>query len=317
MQSLMISSARNLMRRAPAPLLVLLFASCPVGAEEAARPPEIKLINAGAAPRRELRLAPKTGQSDRMVMDMTMSMAMDMGGRKAPATKSPPIRMGMEIKVDDVKPGGDIHYTARFTEAGAVGDDPAQKAMAAMINASMGAMKEVSIEAVVSDQGHPRSFELKGLDKLPAAMKQQMGGMESQFSQMAAPMPAEAVGVGAKWEVAQHINANGIAVDQTCAYEITAITGDRIDMKISLLQSGKEQLMKNEALPAGTTIKVLKLASTGEGSATFDLAHISPVSSTVRVHSATEMEVNMAGTAQRMSTDMDMVMDMKSEPVKP
>ncbi|MFO1492238.1 MAG: DUF6263 family protein [Kiritimatiellia bacterium] len=277
------------------------------------------------ADRRRIRAAPRTppgsqGRPDgrhEHSMTMKMSTAMNMADRKMPAVKSPPIAMKMDIKIDSVDAAGDIHYTARFTEAGVSTDDPAQAAMASIINQSLAGLKDMTITAAVSNQGHIRSATTSGLDKLSPAMKQQMGGIENQLGQMSAPLPDEAVGVGGSWEVTQHMTMNGLEIDQVCVYEIAAITGSRVDLKISLKQSAPEQAMKNEALPPGTTLKVLKLASTGEGTATFDLTRVASAASQTRVHSVTDMEVNAGGRRQVMSTDMNMDMDMRSEPAKP
>src|SRR5262245_19000863 len=76
---------------------------------------ELKLLDPGKEPRRELRLKAKVGQADKMKMTMTMDMAVKMGGKAQPATKLPPMVMNMLMKVVETMPNGDIRYEFSLT----------------------------------------------------------------------------------------------------------------------------------------------------------------------------------------------------------
>src|SRR5688572_12994606 len=90
--------------------LSLSFAEPAAGqdaAADAGKVAEIKVLEPGAAPRRELRYQFRKGAVETMVMDMTMSMRMTVNGQQVPAMDMPTMRMAMRLETVELLPGGD------------------------------------------------------------------------------------------------------------------------------------------------------------------------------------------------------------------
>src|SRR5207245_1035101 len=85
--------------------------------------PQVKLLDAGAEPRKVLRLHPKTG--DKQTLNMTMKMAMDikLGEMQNPAMKLPPMKLTLEVTAKAVSAEGEITYELVMRDA-SVGDEP-------------------------------------------------------------------------------------------------------------------------------------------------------------------------------------------------
>src|SRR5260221_13223226 len=73
-------------------------------------PAIVTVITPGAAPRIPLRYTVPNGYKDHMVMEMSMSLSMDMAGMALPAMQMPLMRIGADLDVTSVTASGDISY---------------------------------------------------------------------------------------------------------------------------------------------------------------------------------------------------------------
>jgi len=65
-------------------------------------PPILRLVSAGAEPRRELRYRFAAGSLHRFVMTMRMSVGVEVDGRDAPVQRAPAMRMTLDCRVAEV-----------------------------------------------------------------------------------------------------------------------------------------------------------------------------------------------------------------------
>src|SRR4051794_29556904 len=77
----------------------------------------IKLVDAGAEPRKELRLHPSAGDKQTCVMTTRMGMEMKMGETSNPGMKLPGMILTMDMTVKSVSPEGEITYDTVITDA--------------------------------------------------------------------------------------------------------------------------------------------------------------------------------------------------------
>jgi hypothetical protein len=175
----------------------------PPGFPAAGEPPVVTMLSAGAAPRTALRYALETGQSSTMEMGMLMSMAMEMGGMAAPEVQMPLMKFTATLEVTEVAANGDISYRVKFsgnTVEDTPGVDPS--IIAAMRGQNLDLTGVESLGTVTS-RGLTKSVTFD-LDKVSnPQLKQTLGSMSSTIESLSIPLPEEAVGVGARWEVRQ------------------------------------------------------------------------------------------------------------------
>jgi hypothetical protein len=271
---------------------------------------EIELIEPGAEPRSEIRFSPQPGAKQSSVMIMKMKQTMTMAGNKMPAQNIPTQRIVMEIEVNDVSPVGDITYAYEYTDFDVV-DDPNQPSpLAPTLRATLKPMIGTTGSGIITNRGFSKMNQVNVPDGVAAPIKQMLDGMQESLNQLSLPLPAEPVGLGAKWRVIQNLNINGMNLTQTYINEITRVDREGFDYRVTVSQEAKPQEVKNPMFPPGTTIMLDSLTSDGQGTSTVAVNSIFPRKSKVAIHTVADMNVAVAGQNQKISTDMTMEMSL-------
>ncbi|HWH72597.1 MAG TPA: DUF6263 family protein [Candidatus Sulfotelmatobacter sp.] len=285
-------------------------ASVATKAPSAALP--VKLLAAGAEPRKVLRLHPSSG--DRQTMLMTLKMAMDMkvGDVQSQGMKLPPMNMTMDVTVKNVAANGDITYDLVMNDA-AVADDPgAMPQVVEAMKASCANLKGMAGTGTVSTRGLSKGIQMKTPATADPQTRQTIEQMKDSFSRIAIPLPEEAVGSGAKWEVKLPIKSQGMTFDQVTTYELVSMDGEKLTAKLNLIQSAANQKIQNPAMP-GLKVDLTKMSGTGAGDITADLAQLLPSLATIDSHSDMTMGMNMGGQNQAMGMKMDMNLRLEAK----
>ena len=266
---------------------------------------QVKLLEAGAEPRKALRLHPSPG--DKQTLHLTMKMAMEtkMGETPGQAMKLPAITMNMDVTVKDVSDKGDITYELVMGDT-TVADDPGgAPQVAELMKAALGGAKGMSGTGTVSSRGLAKGMVFKVPPGADAQTRQLMDQMRDSFSSVAAPLPEEAVGPGARWEARMPIKSQGMTIDQTATCELVSIDGERVTTKRTITQRAANQKIENPAMP-GLKVDLIKMTGTGTGESTFDLGKLLPSAGTSDLHSDTDMAMDMGGQKQAISTKLDL-----------
>lgn len=208
--------------------------------------PVIVVLDHGAAPRQELRYHYAEGATDAL-----MSMAAELAPQPGLALSVPPIVVPMTIETTEVLPDGSARYAVRM--AGPVLDDstaPGAIAMNQMIGSMLGQVGGtttwgwVDVRGQILDSGageYPVSGELGTLPDDKAQAAGILGGLQDQMQQMSAPFPAEAVGLGARWQQTSSINVDGVSAIQISDYTLLARDGDTLELGVSITQTVDRQ----------------------------------------------------------------------------
>jgi hypothetical protein len=274
---------------------------------------QVELLNPGVEPRQQLRLKPAIDLKETTVMTLKMDMEISAAGRSSPA-KSPVSVMTFETKVTKIDPNGDIHYEAAYTNVDITGDPgntpPAVRDAMRSTLKSMVGMKG----SFIMDN---RGFNKGGNFILPEGadnnLKQMVRQMSKSLEQVASPLPAEAVGKGAKWRVSSSSDFSGIKVNDISTYELASWQDGVASVNVSIEQQANPQNITSPQLPAGTTLTLKSLASQGRGATTMRLDRLMPVRSTWSVNSNSEMSAKTAGSSQESPITTKMVMEMTLE----
>ncbi len=262
----------------------------------------VELIDAGAAPRRELRFTPKQGDQQTTVMVMDMQMAMTVAGQQPPAQTMPAQRMTMKVVVDDVAPNGDISYSFVYTDMEVVTDPNNPSPAAAQIQQMIAPLIGMKGKGVSSNRGFAKSGSVEVPPNTPQIIKQTLDGMKEAMNRLSSPVPQEAIGLGARWNVVQGIEANGMKLKQSSVHELTELTEDGFALKITMKQTGDSQEVKNPALLPSIKLTLNSLNTTGTGTSKFANGSVLPVRSSVDAKSEVDMLMEMNGQQQKMTT---------------
>jgi hypothetical protein len=164
----------------------------------------------------------------------------------------------------------------------------------------------------MSDRGFSKGAEIKAPAGAAPQVNQAMEQMRQSFSQLAAALPEEAIGPGAKWEVTMPVKTQGMTIEQTANYELVSIEGERVTIKSTFAQHAANQKIENPAMQ-GMKLDVTKMAGTGGGEMTLDLAKLLPAEGTNDLRSDYSMALDMGGQKQAMAMKIDLNMRVESK----
>ena len=118
-----------------------------------------------------------------------------------------------------------------------------------------------------------------------------MDQMKEGMGNLTVPLPEEAVGVGAKWEMKKTTKVQTTSVEQAAVYDLASVEGDRASVKFT------QDSNISQKAQAGTT----KVNGSANGTITLDLAKLAGPSFTLDTHMESPM-----GNNNTMKMDMNM-----------
>ncbi len=263
---------------------------------------QVKLLEAGAEPRKVLRLHVNPGntQSVALTMKMAMNMASPDGSNITVAI--PPVKLPLGLTIKNVADNGDITYEIVTGELTMGGDSETAAPMLEAMKAALASVKGQTATATVSSRGLTRSADTRLASGAGPEMRQLMDQMN--VAEFTTPLPEEAVGPGAKWEVTGQAVTQGAKVNQTVTTELVSLDGDVAVVKETIVQSGANQSVGNPAMP-GLKVSLTKMTVNGNAETTLDLGKVMPLKGTADIHSEVLMGASAGQPKQAMTMKMD------------
>ena len=263
-------------------------------------PEPVKLLKAGAEPRRMLRLHPKPGDKQRLVMTTKMGMGMDTGGAPGEVVSTPPIQVALHTTVRDVSANGDIAYELIVADVSLVEEAGVDPQLLKELKASVNGPKGLPITGTMSNRGFNQGIQTGSILGPNPHAGQLTEELSESLTLVWSPLPAEPVGPGAEWEVSLPLESQGLRINQTAHYRLIAIEGDRLSLTNSIVQSTASQKSQGR-----------RMTGSGDGAAELDLAQLLPLSATMKSHSEIGMGMNAPG--QKGAKTMRMKMEIRLE----
>ncbi len=275
------------------------------------KPLQTELLSPGAEPRQELRLKPNLGVKRTTTMTVKTEMGVSMGGQSTNATKVPTMVLTIDTQATKIDANGDIHYEFSYANVD-IGGDTSNLPTAAVDSMRSAVKKLVGLKGnfIMDSRGSNKggSFSLpKDADN---NMKQIVENMSKSLQQLASPLPAEAVGKGAKWRISFPSNVSGMNVNQTAIYELMDLQDGVATLKTSVAQQANPQNLTLPQLPAGSTMAIKSFVSQGQGEVIMRLDELMPVRSVVSINSDSEMTLKIAGNPRESAVKMKLSIQM-------
>ncbi len=174
----------------------------------------------------------------------------------------------------------------------------------------------MSATGTISSHGFSKELDFKGPPNTDPQIHALMDLMKDVFGQLTVPLPEEAVGVGAKWEVKVPIQSHGVKVDQTATYELVSVEGDNLKIKSTSTQRAANQKMDNPIMP-GMKVDLTKWTGKGSSELAIDAGKLMPSSGTMELHTeigmGLNMGVNLGPQAPSFNTKMDVNLKIESK----
>lgn len=233
--------------------------------------PEVTVLEPGAEPRVELRLEIPDGLSEVMVATQGQSIVQVFDGESGPDLGATVTEITTDLTAEEVD---DLLEIASIVSDAVVVDAPDAQART-LTEAGLASVVGVETITVLDERGRALDIEVLNLDALDPALAAEIE-QTGTSDQLQVPLPEEAVGVGATWEVVQQIPAAGLELEQVLVYELVAVDLPIIELKVT----GTQSVPAGAVLEAqGTEATVVSWQLDIDGTMTQDLSTMVPTSS--------------------------------------
>lgn len=272
-------------------------ASAPAVAVAVDAPMELKLIDSGAEPRKPLRYKFHLGQAETLEMDMRLAMGMEVGLNKQPETPTPGMRLQVVMTPKALTEAGDLRYTFRLQAVEVLQDPTIPPQMLVAAEAQLTPLTGLTGEAVIDVRGITKEASFVPPPGMSPSLQPVMDNLRYSLRNVASPLPEEAVGRGARWEITTPLNTPGLKLTQISTHTLESLTGDTAKVQLSLRQEAPRQPVTIPGSRDGSTASLESLSSSGTGSMAFDLNRIVPQSKLTMTSEST-IKAQDQGTAK-------------------
>ncbi len=263
----------------------------------------VKLLAPGEAPRRKLRYKFKVGQTEIATMDMQTGYAVEAGADSEPEKRLPMVRFKIAIDPKSVSPEGDLKYEYRLISADVVENAQVPPQLAAALKQMMAGLKGLAGTGVVSARGINKESTFSAPQGASAQTEQMIEQIRQTTRDLAAPLPDEEVGKGAKWEKLTKVENAGQKASQKETYTLVDLTGETGKIEVVVVQNAPGGAVQAPGIPAGAGIRIENMISNGKGTTTFDLGRITPTSALDAV-TTMNLLADRAGQTERAKMTM-------------
>lgn len=267
--------------------------------------PEVKLLSAGAAPRRVLRYHFKAGQIEKFKLTSTTAMSIKLGDKPMPAPAIPTLDMIASVKIVSVSPDGTAKRDLTIDKVELANRDKLPAAVQNSVQDSLSELAKLKGHDELDSRGRLRSSTLDTSALDNGQVKQMMQAMASAFGEVSAPFPEQAVGKGARWQVSTLVEQMGMKMRQQATYTLAKLDGDNGTTKIELKQSAPGSRIQIPGVPLGVHSDLLGMTGSGQGQMDFNLGRSLPEGN-ITTESNVKVRTEMAGRSQ--DTQMDMTL---------
>lgn len=283
----------------------------------AAKSTAVKLLDAGAAPRRKLRYTFKAGTTEyaALVSKMVLSIAID--NHAPPKPEELAVEISLRIDAKEVTPEGDAKLTFN-TERVALFDDA--KTALPFVNtlAELNGLFGLNWHATLSPRGITREagFDLPQ-DGTPT-VQAQMNRVRDAVRDLYVPLPEEEIGRGGRWQVlsqlplgsldySEGLGSGAAMLDKAATYTLEALAEGSAQIKAESVLSSEP----NQQLEVGNIANLTRVLDELEGAsnARLSLSFVnlvssgsSKVSTSVRSTAMTENDRVTAKVSSDVST---------------
>jgi hypothetical protein len=246
-------------------------------AAEPASTSKFTLLDAGAEPRTQMYLQSVAGSTQKIKMEVQVKMGMTGPGG---SQTNPPMGVKLEatISTKERTEDGNTAFDLTLTEASmSAGGDFPPEALAAE-NEMFQMMRGTVFSATVDKRYQGLEATTQVPSGASAAVRTSAEQMRESLTSTDLVLPAEAIGVGARWEIRQKRKVTGLNVDQVVVHELMAVDGTVLTIKSTTKETAAKQRTRDPLLPglkADSTSAELK--SSGVDHVTLDLTKIMPM----------------------------------------
>jgi hypothetical protein len=249
---------------------LLVFQGCKSDTAKDAKVEPVLVLEAGDEPRAPLRYMIQDGSTTTSTMELTTSSMTTTTSTGAEIPKTPSLRFvvssGPAIKVES----GDTRFDIRIVKAEAIMPPGVDPEVESDFNRSAALLKDVGGWVEVDDRGIVQRTELNQAAKnstVPTRLLMTIVHARTSLARII--LPAEPVGLGARWEARKKLKIYGFEMQQVDRYTLTDKVGDEVKLNIEIVQTAPKQTLT--FVEEGVEFALQSLSMSAEGDVVLNL----------------------------------------------
>lgn len=274
--------------------------------------PVVTLIDAGAEPRQTLRLKPVPGAVQAVRLRVVMGLSMSVEGLSdfsMPAM--PAMLLTLTMKATEISAEGDARYDIAFGSCAVEAGTDVSSDTVEMMRAAIAPLGGVTGSGLMTARGIVKDLKLKPPANMDPASRGVFDNMKQQASQVGAPLPEEAVGVGARWSVKTKVLSDGLVIDQVETFELVSVKDGLARLKMELEQStAAGQKMKAPGMAEDAAVALDSFRSSGAGELEQSLTSLVPRTANTRVVTNLAAKLAVEGQPRKMTQKVTIQVSM-------
>jgi hypothetical protein len=215
-------------------------------------------------------------RKEQLAMDLRPSASFEVAGVKQPDVALPPVRIVIDIDPQSVSPDGNLDARWRVTTARVQEAPQPPSQIADGMRAEVAAIEHLRGGARVSSRGISLGVSIDADSLVDAGATGQMVEQVRQtLRDVAAPLPEEEVGLGARWQKITQLDAKETPIAQTETFTLTASHGSEGTLDAVLAQTAPAQPLYRPGTDASPA-RIDSMLASGNAKEQFDLTRLVP-----------------------------------------
>jgi len=224
----------------------------------------VLVLDAGAEPREVLRYKIEHGTTTTTTMDFGLA-SMATSRRGSALSVTPGVRLYIVSGPSMQGKRGSTRFDVRIVKAEAIVPAGLDPAVAKDLNKSASVLNNVGGWVEVDDRGIVQRTALNDDAKrsdVPVRLLVMIINARTSLARVL--LPAEAVGVGARWEARKDLVLYGFKVNQVDTYTLAEKVGEELKLNVQIQQSASPQTITFEEEGVELSVKSFKMNASGE-----------------------------------------------------
>jgi hypothetical protein len=243
-------------------------------------PPTVTLLDAGDGPRARLRYDLDVGAEQEIELAVLTRIGQTVDGDTRNGS-SPRVAFTVKLGVTDV--AADSVITASYTYEsvdvgnGSASDSASEERVRDQVEPLIG----LTATFTMTGRGQVLSSDVAVPTDVDPATSVLIEQLAQQAGAIAVPLPARAVGEGARWRASTTFTLSGIELHQQTEYELVANDHGTIEIESRLTQRADHQTYTDPA--SGEAVELITSEGEGDGTITARLTKLAPLEADAHV----------------------------------
>ena len=224
----------------------------------------VLVIDQGTEPRETLRYKVVRGTTTTSAMEYALARLATTENAAA-LTVTPGVRLDIVSGPTIEGKGGTTRFDVRIVKAEAIVPEGTDPALKLELDKSVAVLNNVGGWVEIDDRGLIQRSELNSRAKnpeVPARLLLMLINARTSLARVV--LPAQPVGIGARWEAKKELLLYGFKITQSDTYTMTQRAGDEVKLNVQIQQTAPQQTVTFEEDGVELTLEALSMNATGQ-----------------------------------------------------